>query len=184
MCSSKAPAFYIYNWNVEDEPRKNTIFLFGITEQKKTICVRVHDFKPSVYVELPDTIEWTRALWCAMRDKLDSLMGDQKSEECDLVFKKRLYYANTDAKGVVKTFPYLHMKFASVKDSRKLHYVASRSLNVMGQHVPRCSFHEVSASSVLQLMCEQDIPSCGWVTAKDVQECERQTTCDIEFTCS
>jgi len=185
MSQPSAPAFYIYNWNVDEEPTQSTIYIFGITEHNRTICIRVHDFQPSVYVELPDTIEWTRSMWCAMRDKLDSLLGQQQSLSCELVYKKRLYYANTDAKGAVRTFPYLHMKFASIKAARKLQYVANRSLSVQGTTVPKCSFHELSATSILQLMCEQDIPSCGWVRALDVHECnERQTTCADEFTCS
>lgn len=185
MSKSTAPVFYIYNWNVDEEPTKSSIFIFGITEQNQTVCIRIHDFQPSVYVELPDAIEWTRSMWCAMRDKLDSLLGQQRSVSCELVFKKRLYYANTDDKGAIREFPYLHMKFASLKAARKLQFVANRDLFVQGTPVPKCSFHELSANSVLQLMCERDIPSCGWVRAVDVHECdERQTTCDVEFTCA
>jgi DNA polymerase elongation subunit (family B) len=45
--------FFAYQWHVEEE--ENTkIRIYGLNQQGDTVCVRVENFTPYVYVELPD----------------------------------------------------------------------------------------------------------------------------------
>ena len=52
----ESTTLYTYQWNYDDEKIK----IFGINNSGETIYVRVEDFTPYVYIELPENIDWTK----------------------------------------------------------------------------------------------------------------------------
>ena len=51
--------FFPYSWHVdEDEEEITSIRIYGLDEKDENVCVRVDDFTPYVYIELPERIHW------------------------------------------------------------------------------------------------------------------------------
>ena len=46
--------FFPYSWHLDDEQTEVThIRAYGLDENNKNVCLRVDDFTPYVYIELP-----------------------------------------------------------------------------------------------------------------------------------
>ena len=88
-------SFFSYDWVVNDsndEEEKLVIDIYGLDEHNKNIRVRVDNFTPYVYVELPITIEWDRIKAKLFEDKLRKKLGKNSTlTKCELVMKKKLY---------------------------------------------------------------------------------------------
>ena len=100
--------FFPYSWHVDDEEEEITsIRIYGIDENDLNVCVRVENFTPYVYVELPDRIRWNAGNAQLVGNKLDELLGKQKPLKKVLMMKKRLYGAHIEANGDEKLFQFL-----------------------------------------------------------------------------
>jgi DNA polymerase elongation subunit (family B) len=176
--------FYSYSWYCDEKEEEITsIRIYGLNEKNENVCLRVDDFTPYVYIELPDNIPWTSARAQLVGETIDELLGDQKPLSKVLTMKHRLYRAHMDENGKRKLFPYLFCKFSSVKDIKVLGFKLKRSLNVYGMGIMIIKMHEADASPILQLTCCRDIPTSGWMTVhgKLVAEIDKLTSCDHEY---
>lgn len=176
--------FFPYSWHVdEDEKDVTSIRIYGLDEENKNICVRVDNFTPYVYIELPTNIKWDTGKAQLVGNKLDELLKDQKPIKKVLMMKKRLYGARltTDRKRML--FPYLFCSFSSRHDIKILGYELRRTIPIMGLGSIRLKMHEADADEILQLTCCRQIPTAGWIEFHGKRQCEEDklTLCDYEF---
>ena len=109
--------FFTYSWHVdEDEEEITSIRIYGLDDHNENVCVRVDNFTPYVYIELPERIRWDAGKAQIVGNKLDELLGRQKPLKKVLMMKKRLYGAHIDEKRNRKLFPYLFCSFSARKD--------------------------------------------------------------------
>ena len=179
--------FYVYSWHIDEHEKDVTcIRAYGINEKNENVCVRIDDFTPYVYVELPTNISWNNERAQLVVNSLERLLGQkQKPLKKSLVFMKRLYFAHLDANNNRKEFPYLFLSFSNKDDIRSMSFKTKKGVTVPGLGIViNFRIHEEDASPILQLTCTQDIPSCGWITFMGrpiVDEENRATLCTHEY---
>lgn len=180
--------FFCYSWHLDDKENDQlTMRVFGLNEHNESVYVKIDDFTPFVYIELPENINWNLAYAQLLGDELDKKLGKDRPLTKTLVFKKRLYYAHKDIQkdGSLKdkTFPYLFCNFNTQDKIKKLIYCTKSSFTVQGLGPVKLKIHENMANPILQLCCMKDIPSAGWIQFKGQRppEDERESLCKHEF---
>uniref|UniRef100_A0A6C0H439 DNA-directed DNA polymerase n=1 Tax=viral metagenome TaxID=1070528 RepID=A0A6C0H439_9ZZZZ len=176
--------FFPYSWHVDDEEQEITcIRIYGIDEKNANVCVRIDNFTPYVYIELPDRIKWNTGNAQLVGNKLDELLKEQKPLKKVLMMKKRLYGAHIDANGSEKLFPYLFCSFSARKDIKTLGFKLRSSINVVSLGALKLKMHESDADCILQLTCCRKISTAGWIEfhGKRQEEDDKLTLCDHEF---
>jgi len=172
-----------YSWHMdEDEEYVTAMRVYGLNEANENVCVRINNFTPFVYLQLPENIPWTASKAQLVGNKLDSLLGDRKPIVKRLMYKKRLYYAHLH-NGKRKTFPYLFLSFSHQSDIRNMSYKIRRPINIMGVGTIKLKMHEQDASPILQFTSYRNISTAGWCdfSGKRVHKDEQKTLCDHEF---
>lgn len=210
---SSRPSFnvFIYNWQVEESivngDMQNEIFIYGVVENNKTICLRVCDFDPVVYVQLPSelktsgsnketSIKWDRTNAQFVVDYINTRLHphchDVKKNQIvswSLQNMHKLYFAHVDSNKEHQKFPYLKLSFKSMKTAKKVSYMChqyqskqKQILNIPNIGPITLAVHECEATSILQLSQRQNIPTCGWCTVKGLFGCDVcETSCDYEY---
>lgn len=176
--------FFPYSWHIdEDEEEITSIRIYGLDENDENVCVRVDNFTPYVYIELPDHIQWNTGNAQIVGNKLDELLGRQKPLKKVLMMKKRLYGAYLDDNLNRKLFPYLFCSFSTRKDIKTLGYKLRSSLHIVGIGSIKLKIHEADADEILQLTCCRKIPTAGWIEfhGKRQEEDNKLTLCNHEF---
>lgn len=185
MSNLEKKRIFAYSWYLDDKVKELTsIRVYGIGEDGETLCMRIDDFTPYAYIELPTNIEWTSSKCQLVGNKIDEMMRDQKPIKKALVSKKRLYGAHIKSNGSRKVFPYLFCSFANVGDMKALGYRLRNSMNVVGCGNLRLKMHESDATPILQLTCCRNIPTAGWIDFRGkevVDENEKITKCAHEY---
>jgi DNA polymerase elongation subunit (family B) len=185
MSNFERKRIFAYSWYLDEKVKECTnIRVYGIDENGKTSCMRIDDFTPYAYIELPTNIDWNSSNSQLVGNKIDEMMRDQKPIKKALVKKKRLYGAHVKPNGSRKVFPYLFCSFANVGDMKSLGYRIRSSVDVVGCGKLRLKMHESDATPILQLTCCRNIPTAGWIDfhGKEVlEENDKITTCDHEY---
>lgn len=175
--------FFAYAWH-QDEIEENitSLRIYGLDEKNKNICIRVDDFTPYVYLELPDDRSWTDSDAQKIGNKLDELLYQSKPLVKHLMWKRRLYYAKFE-NGNHKKFPYLFCSFSCIADIKTLQYKISRGLNIAGLGFIKLRMHEQTAWPALQFTSLQKIPTAGWseFIGKRIKGETMKTSCDKEY---
>ena len=180
----ESKTFFPYVWYMDDEEENVTsIRIYGLDSNNKNVCVRVNNFTPFVYLELPENIPWTSSKAQLVGAKIDSLLGDRKPLSKTLIYKKRLYYAHILSNKDRKTFPYLFLSFSTQSDIRNMSYKIRKPINIVGVGIISLKLHEQDASPILQFTSYKNISTAGWVdfVGKPVIEEEKVTRCDYEY---
>ena len=178
--------FFSYSWHIdESEENVTSIRIYGLDSNNKNVCVRVDNFTPYVYIELPTYISWTQSKAQLLGNKLDEIPGQQRALKKCLIYKKKLYGANMEKDlSKKKEFPYLFCSFSNSDDIKNLSYKIKRTLNIVGLGALKLKLHENNASPILQLVCCRDLPTAGWIefvgTSIDDKD-EKLTLCDYEY---
>jgi DNA polymerase elongation subunit (family B) len=173
-----------YSWHIDEEQNEITsIRIYGLNEENMNICLRVDDFTPYVYIELPNRITWDTNKAQLVGNKIDEILQIQKPLKKVLMMKKKLYGAHLDENKKHKLFPYLFCSFSAKKDIKTLSYKLRRTLSIVGLGALKLKMHEDDASEILQLTCCRKIPTAGWITFYGTKQNEddKVTLCDYEF---
>ena len=177
--------FFTYSWFIDDKEEEITsIRIYGLNKKNENICVRIDDFTPYVYLELPDGIKWDSGKAQLIGNKLDELLGNQKPLKKVLMMKKRLYGAHIDSNGKRKLFPYLFCSFSSPKDIKVLGYKIRKTVNIVGIGGLSLKIHESDADPILQFTCCRKLVLSGWaqfIGKRVTHEHDKLTICDHEF---
>ena len=184
MSNLKQQSIFPYHWYIDDKEKEVTsIRVYGINEDGSNICMRIDDFTPYGYVELPPDIEWSPSRAQLVGNKIDEMLGNQRPLKKVLMYKKRLYGAHLKSNGDRKMFPYLFCSFSNAGDLKAMGYRLRNPMNVVGCGVLRLKLHESDASPILQLTCCRDISTAGWINfhGKEVVGEDKITIVDYEY---
>ena len=176
--------FFSYSWNIDDNETEVTcIRVYGLDEQNKNICLRIDNFTPYVYIELPENISWNIAKAQLVVNKINELLGNQKPLSCCLQMKKKLYGAYLDENGQRKKFPFLFCSFSNRGDIKSLTYKLKSNIHVVSMGSLKMKVHESDADPILQFVCCRKIPTAGWMKfyGDEVSEYDKLTLCDHEY---
>ena len=180
----QADRFFPYHWYIDETERQVTcIRVYGLDSNNKNVCLRIDDFTPFAYLELPNNIDWTCGKEQLLGNKIDKECGVNCPLTKTVEFKKRLYGAHLDKHGNQRLFPYLKCTFSNVNDMKILGYKLRKPLNVIGCGVLHLKMHESDASPILQLTCSRNISTAGWINFRgdEQNEDEKVTLCDHEY---
>lgn len=177
--------YVYYSCLDEKESEVTSIRMYGLGENQQNICIRINNFTPYVYIELPANIEWTEAKAQLISRKIDQIMGGAKPLKKALIYRYKLYGANLTPDGSRRKFPYLFCSFSSKND---IQILCSRLRKDIGTIVGigtqiKLKVHEQDASPILQLICARNIHSVGWISFKGtaVDKDEKVTICEEEY---
>ena len=176
--------FFSYSWNIEDKETNRTVIrIYGLNEKNENVCVIVNNFTPYIYLELPENIVWDTTKAQLVVSKLDEILKDRKPVVKQLMFKKRLYYANMDEKQKRKLYPYILCCFSHTEDIKQLGYKTRRPLNIPRIGDITVRIHEHNASPILQLTSVRKIPTAGWINfvGKRISKDDQVTYCTHEY---
>ena len=177
---------FTYSWHIdEDEEDITCLRIYGVDEKEQNVCLRVDDFTPYIYLELPDRIKWTAGAAQKLGNKIDELMGKQRPLQKKLMWKHKLYGAHLeDDMKTRKLYPYMFCKFSTQNDIKSLGFRLRKMLHIAGLGAVKLKIHEAKADPVLQLTCCRNIPTAGWVEfhGKQVDDDDHKVTlCDQEW---
>jgi DNA polymerase elongation subunit (family B) len=179
--------FFPYSWHIDDKQLNVTCMrVYGLNESNENICIRIDDFTPFCYLELPDHINWTEELGVLFGAKITKMMGATPPLHHSLQYKKKLYYASFDPKGDRKLYPFYFLAFSNKSEIMKLSYKIKNEMYVNPIGMLKVKIHEHNANEVLQLVCRRDIPTAGWIQfrGKKIDEESKITSCDHEYMAS
>ena len=188
-CTGK---MFTYAYHIDPiETERTVIRMYGINEDEKSVCLRITDFTPFVLVELPKLsggATWTKHLAeVVLKARLDRALNKHKALGMNLVWRKKLYSAQTKLNGAANKFPFLFCKFAVRKDIYLLKKILYEPLTISvdGQMKKiRMKIHEDKADEILQLMCIKNLPTSGWVSYAGDVPGTTKTSADIEVCAS
>jgi len=179
----KTKQFYVYSWfteHSEDDPLQ--IRIYGVDKDNKTICAKVSNFTPYVYIELPESITWNDSNAQLIGDKIDYLLKHRKPIQKILYHKYKMYYALFEKQTRIK-YPFLFCSFSNVADLKELCKILRYPLTILGLGKITLKIHEQDAEPVLQLTCCANIPTAGWIELKGIEENidDMETIADKEY---
>ncbi len=188
---------YTYDWKYEDIDGGMVIRIYGRTIERKNVCVKLYDFEPYCYFELPD-MEWNEDTVNLVINKLNSSIQEKfRPIKRNLVYLKKLYYAHvrksteeefkkTGMKYVDKTYPYILLTFQSLTAQR--YYIKRAKTNAvfLGKErivvIPR--ENDEYLTPILKLTTLRKIYMTGWIEVVCKDTIEPETLCDIEVDAS
>ena len=176
--------FFPYYWTIDPKETEITaIRIYGVNKLNKNVCVKINNFTPFIYLELPNNISWTEGKAQLLVNKLDELLGNNKPVKKTLVFKEKLFYSHIDSNGNKRKFPYLFLSFYNKNDVKILSYKIRRPILISGLGSIKLKIHEQDADPILQFTCIQDIPTAGWIIFRGnlIEGEEKMTSCDYEY---
>lgn len=174
---------FTYSWHVDkQDPSTTTIRIYGLDQKNRNTVLIVEDFKPYVYLQLPDDIEWSYSRMNKLTTRLTELLREHTPYSYEFQQKKRLYYANLDEQGNKKLFTYLKCTCSSLEDIKVLSNKCRRPIKIEGIDI-HMKMHENNASPILQLTSQRLLPTAGWVefTGKKIAEDLQSTWCHAEY---
>lgn len=184
---------FIYSWSRDEHSIDATIIrAYGIDEKDENVCLIINNFRPYIYLELPDSTKWTDGLAQMLLDKINERCFDREANkdrrpiQSRLEYKKRLYYSHYDtAKNQHKLYPYLKCWFAHEDDIKFLNYKIRYDIFVPTVGKIFLKIQENNADCILQLTSTLEIPTTGWIvfTGKRRHENKKITNAKHEFEC-
>lgn len=190
-------SFFVYDWVVESDEDETIIRMYGIDQKDRTVCVRIRDFCPWIYIELPERFfpyckneqlndaqdRLAEISERFMRKIQEQIPADAQPTSAELVFRKKLYYAHLDKNGERKQFPFFRCRFQSIQHIRRAMY-RIKKIRIDG-FVFDLKVHETDANPVLQLTSLQKLPTAGWISfrGRKIDSEDQETRCDREFSC-
>ena len=177
-------SFFPYSWHIDDsETEITSIRIYGLNNDNKNVCLRVDNFTPYVYVELPTRILWNSAKAQLVGSKIDEIMGGKRPIKKVFMMKKKLYGAYLDETGKRKEFPYLFCSFSTKNDIKTMGYKLQKPVNIAGLGTIQLKIHESDADPILQFTCCRQIYTAGWLkfAGKQVSKDDQITLCDEEY---
>lgn len=181
----KLDQMYVYSWHIDEKEEEATaIRLYGLSPKNENVCLRINDFTPYVYLELPTHVYWTEQNAQVLGNKLDQIMGQKKPIKKRLVMKRKLYGASYDKNNNPLLYPYLFVSFAHPSEIKILSYKIAQPLNILGIGMVKLKMHEQDANPILQMSSICNLPMAGWISFKGdhVPDNERVTIADHEYT--
>lgn len=165
------PEVFVYSWIVDPNEDETNIRAYGINTHNKSVCIRVDDFTPFCYIEIPNAtvlIDVEKAV-------------KRLCIETRVVRRRQLYNAfNEDEE--LGTF--LRCRCRTRRNVFYIHSICNKGVYVQGLGRVTLKVHEREATPVLQLISQQDLTAAGWIKVGQTSPVSIQnmiTRCDVEY---
>lgn len=175
LCINSLMKFNVLDWSPyheEDEGKnkKYTVRVFGKTSQEdgaKSVFLRVDDFEPSMYVQLPDNWRKKHAdeLIISVKDRLGNWKKAQEGMVNYKIQKSHRFRGFTNK----KLFTFLELKFSNMQAYRAWEKILRNKLNVGGlsskmQPVNKLyPLYESNIEPLLRLIHLRKMSAAGWI---------------------
>ena len=192
MTSLVSDTVFVYQWHCEESDNITKIHVFGIDEENKNVYILINDFTPYIYLEIPESIKLNDFTEINLKNKIKEICGHNKFDipvQIDLVYKKKLYYANKrkneKEEYIDKLYPFLFIRFLSCNAINKFSYKIKNPIYFNGTKT-QFKIHESNATPVLQLTSHLGISPTGWINIKGqpIEKDNKITYCPKEYTVS
>ncbi|AGD92513.1 intein-containing DNA polymerase [Megavirus lba] len=192
----KVLEFQITDWNSyhetdpEDE-KKYVIQLFGRTEDDKDVCIKVTDFTPYFYVQIPTN--WKKKhvdkFVYYLKRKVSWTTNNNPNYACDLsnslvnykMVEKHNFYNFTKK----KYFNFVMLVFKSQIAMREFSNVLARPLKTEGLTKEPMLYQRFESNIEPHIRCMHinNLSSCGWVTIdnKNLKNNSEYSNCDYSY---
>lgn len=185
VATTKKKMFIYYSCVDEKEIEVTSIRMYGLGENNENICIRITNFTPYVYIELPSDVSWNEGNVKSICNKINKIMGNTKPLKQALVYRHKLYGAHLTEDNKRRLFPYLFCSFSSKNDISFLTMRLKKDIGTIvgiGSQI-KLKIHEQDASPILQMICAKNINSVGWInfSGTPVNSEDKMTVCDEEY---
>ena len=184
-CTGKMFSYAYHIDRIETE--STSMRIYGLDEKNRSVCLRVREFTPFVVVELPKLtggLRWdSRIVNTILKPRIDKDLRKCKPMKSSLIWRKKLYCAQTKLNGKPNNYPFLWCSFAVKNHIWELKKLLFKPLIVYidGQrHSLNLKVHEDNADEILQLTCVKNIPTAGWVSFRGDVPAMPQTSAEVE----
>ncbi|MGL5962123.1 MAG: DNA polymerase domain-containing protein [Cetobacterium sp.] len=169
---------FAYHWNIDPIQDCTKIRIYGIlrkNEMNVNVCVRIDNFTPYVYIQLPD-------------DRLETIAGvkeavNQFTLYSEVMYKSHLYNFENKKSSNSKS-PFLFCQCLTKQKIQKIQEILKYGIFIPTKGKCYLKPHETAASPILQMVSLRNLPMAGWIMFNDgklVREDEKITSCDYEF---
>jgi DNA polymerase elongation subunit (family B) len=139
-----------------------------MNEDNQSVCVRVENFTPYLYIELPSADSAV---------EVSDIVKDHVTST-KLIYKHSLYNYSETKK------PFLFCSFESQRLRNTVVYNLKNPVYLSSEGSPTLlKVHEYNASAILQMASLRNIPMSGWINfnGKLVEHSDQITSCDREY---
>lgn len=188
--------FQICDWNtyheIDDEDEENYIIqLFGRTEDDKDVCLKVVNYTPFFYVEIPLTWNETHVekFVEALQNKVAWRTSNNPTYDYDLskslvsykLIKKHKYYNFTNK----KYFKFVWLVFKSHTAMKEFASVLAKPLKINGLSREPTLYqrYESNIEPHIRFMHINNLSSCGWVSIdkSKLYHVPKYSSCDHSY---
>ncbi len=176
--------FFPYSWNLNSENEdedKTIIRVYGLDIDNKNVAIKITNYTPYVYLQLPDDINWGVNEAQYLVDVISTKLSEENQPVINkLMYKKRLYGADL-VNGERKNFPFIFLSFKSRKAIKELAFKIRYPLMVNKVGKIKVLLHEDNVSSILQMISLRKISYTDWVKFEGKSIINKETSCDFEY---
>lgn len=171
----------MYYWYFDDEEdddnqKKLAVRIYGINQSQENVCLHVKNFTPYFFIEV--AIQGVKD-WLQYKNYVIDILNRRckTTSQKSILRKQKLYFYNQQEK-----YPFLRMRFSTLEAKKQAYYKINKfKTKMMGREV-QFFVHENEASPLLQLVCERNIPTSGWLNYKSSKSVDIKVThCTHEF---
>jgi len=178
--------FKATKWQLEEDAEELFIHVTGMTQDQKSVHIRIEGFNPFVFLELPDSIEWRtneiKTLLRFLKRKLPTAPKEWK------------YEVKNKCRGKIPA-QFLKLSFPENDTIRKLGYLIYNKEGVNIRGLGNFSYgdfrlHEHNIDTIIKYATIKKLKMAGWMKVQerlvapdnrlDVEE-RKFTTCDIDM---
>ena len=179
MTNPKYFEFQICDWNyyheIENLEEKYVMQLFGRTEDDKDVCLKITDFTPFFYIEIPNdwTIVHVNKLIAHIKRRIKYRVENNERFRCSMdnslvdykIVKKHKFYNFSNK----KYFNFLMMSFKSWTTMREYSSILSYpvKINELSSSPITFSRFESNIEPHIRFMHIKNIMSCGWISINE-----------------
>uniref|UniRef100_A0A6C0LZ52 DNA-directed DNA polymerase n=1 Tax=viral metagenome TaxID=1070528 RepID=A0A6C0LZ52_9ZZZZ len=151
-------SYRAYDWilDVNDDTKDTTIYSSGKTLDGQTVMIRIEEFQPYVYMELPSNRKWTNASARDLYDEIVDRMGEMAPVSYKMCRKFMIEYKRHST--------HLMLSFKSHNACKLLEYKCKRKI---GSYAPDTfKVHEQNIDPLIKFMTLRKITPCGWIDVR------------------
>ena len=168
--------FFIYNYHFQDQKNGNNqmlqVHLYGLNHDNEPILLRVKEdsFRVWLTLEVKDP-KLKEEEVCSFLQKINPTIQFRSPNEKNPIkpfiyfqqsdVKQKLYFYNTDR---IRCY---RIKFKSLQNRKDFYW---KFLKYVQNRPEKNKFklHEYQATPLLQFLSQYTLPSCGWITVKNM----------------